>query len=704
MEEKEKRLAELTAKLNEYAYAYYTKDNPLVSDKEYDALYQELQELEAATGIILPQSPTQRVGDRLLPGFPKHAHLAPLWSLDKARTKEELEDWQRRNEKILADAGLEREPEYVVTMKFDGLTINLTYENTHLIHGATRGPGLVGEEILPQLMTIQDLPPAIDDPALCEVRGEAIMTREAFEAYNKEAKIPLKNLRNGAAGALRNLDLAETRRRHLSAWFYDIGYWGGKPFPTYWAELDYLEKMGFSVHPFRRLCKSVDQVMAAVAEIEAQRDSLNFDIDGAVIAVNDLALREALGVTAKAPRWSVAYKFEALEETTILLDVEWNVGRTGKVTPTAILEPIQLGGVTVSRATLNNIDDIRRKGVYLGARVFVRRSNDVIPEILGVCGEEGEAAEKAGEAPKAGESPFAPAEEPRSLFAPTPEQEIRLPVTCPVCGSELEQDGVHTFCPNAIGCKPQIVKALAHFASREAMNIEGFSEKTARQLFDELDLSRVNELYTLTREDLLKLDKFKDKKADNLLAAIEKSKVCKLEAFLFGLGIPGIGKKTAADLAEVFGSLKALMEAEEEALTEVPEIGAILASNIYHYFRDPKIKEEIAALLAAGVKPLSQEPTERKARSDQENPFAGKKVVVTGTLVHFSRREIQEKLRQLGASPQESVSGATDYLIYGEKAGSKLEKAKRLKEKGEGPQLLTEEEFFALMESGERRA
>ena len=215
-------------------------------------------------------------------------------------------------------------------MKFDGLTINLTYENTHLIHGATRGTGLVGEEILPQLMTIQDLPPAIDDPALCEVRGEAIMTREAFEAYNKEAKIPLKNLRNGAAGALRNLDLAETRRRHLSAWFYDIGYWGGKPFPTYWAELDYLEKMGFSVHPFRRLCKSVDQVMAAVAEIEAQRDSLNFDIDGAVIAVNDLALREALGVTAKAPRWSVAYKFEALEETTILLDVEWNVDEPAK--------------------------------------------------------------------------------------------------------------------------------------------------------------------------------------------------------------------------------------------------------------------------------------------------------------------------------------------------------------------------------------
>ncbi len=669
MEDKQKQMEELAGRLNEYAYAYYTKDQPLISDKEYDVLYQRLTELEAETGVILPQSPTQRVGDRLLPGFQKHPHLAPLWSLDKTKTREDLEDWQRRNRKLLADAGLPQDLEYVVTMKFDGLTINLTYDRGRLIHGASRGTGTVGEEILPQVMTIRGLPPAIESPALCEVRGEAVMTREAFDAYNKEARVPLKNLRNGAAGALRNLDLAETRRRHLSAWFYDIGYWQGKPFPTYWSQLEYLTKMGFSVHPFRRLCHSLEEVMEAVGEIEEQRDSLNFDIDGAVVAVNDLSLRSVLGFTAKAPRWSIAYKFEALEETTVLLDVEWNVGRTGKVTPTAILEPVQLGGVTVSRATLNNIDDIRRKGVYIGARVFVRRSNDVIPEILGVAGESGEAKG----------------------------QEIRLPKNCPVCGAELEQEGVHSFCRNAIGCKPQMVKALVHFAGREAMNIAGFSEKTAQQLFEALDLRSVNQLYTLKKEDLLGLEKFKDKKAENLLTAIEKSKDCKLEAFLFSLGIPNVGKKTAADLAEAFGSLEAVMAADRETLLAVPEIGGIIADSIYHYFRDPKIKEEVASLLALGVTPRGPDPARAAAKKEGANPFAGKKVVVTGTLENFGRREIEEKLKSLGASPQESVSRATDFLIYGEKAGSKLDKAKELNRSGAGPKILTETEFLAIL-------
>lgn len=708
-QDKQKQMEELAGRLNACAYAYYTKDDPLISDKEYDALYQRLLELEAETGTVLPQSPTQRVGDRLLPGFPKHTHLGPLWSLDKSKTREELEDWQRRNQKLLADAGLDTALEYVVTMKFDGLTVNLTYDQGRLIHAATRGTGAVGEEVLPQIMTIRDLPPTIDSPALAEVRGEVIMTREAFEEYNKNAKTPLKNLRNGAAGALRNLDLAETKRRHLSAWFYDIGYWKGEPFPTYWSELEYLAGMGFTVHPFRRLCGDLDQVMEAVNEIESLRDGLNFDIDGAVVAVNDLSLRETLGVTAKAPRWSIAYKFEALEETTTLLAVEWNVGRTGKVTPTAILEPIELGGVTVSRATLNNMDDIRRKGVYIGARVFVRRSNDVIPEILGVAGEGEPAGLEEARRGAPGDTADGLARDTADGLAGdtaaaaerVPEgREIRLPRTCPVCGSELEQDGVHTFCPNAIGCKPQMVKAMAHFASREAMNIEGFSEKTAQQLFDALNLYRVNQLYTLKKEDLLGLEKFKDKKADNLLAAIEKSKDCKLESFLFGLGIPGVGKKTAEDLAEAFGSLEAVMAAEQEALLEVPEIGGIIAAGVYHFFRDPKIKEEIASLLELGVRPKAPDATLALAKEEGANPFAGKKVVVTGTLEHFGRREIQEKLRELGASAQDSVSKATDFLIYGEKAGSKLDKARKLNEAGEGPRILTEAEFLTMLQGG----
>jgi DNA ligase (NAD+) len=361
----------------------------LISDSEYDRLYQQLEELEKETGLALPQSPTQRVGDAVLPGFKKHSHLGPLWSLDKVRNWAELLEWEDRNVKLLAERGAEREDvAYVVTMKFDGLTANLTYEGGSLVHGATRGTGSVGEEILPQLMTINGIPPTIAEAATAEIRGEVFMTREAFDAYNAEAEAPLKNLRNGAAGALRNLDIGETRRRRLSVFFYDIGYWRGEPFRTYGDELAWLESQGFPVHPFHRRCATLADAMEAVEEIIGARDGLGFYIDGAVVAIDDLSQREALGFTSKFPRWAAAYKFEALEETTQLLAVEWNVGRTGKVTPTAILAPVELAGVTVSRATLNNIDDIRRKGVGIGSTVLVRRSNDVIPEILGVVSEE----------------------------------------------------------------------------------------------------------------------------------------------------------------------------------------------------------------------------------------------------------------------------------------------------------------------------
>lgn len=672
---KRQQMKELAAQLNRYSYAYYTKDDPLVSDKEYDRLYGQLEELEAETGLILPQSPTQRVGDRVLPGFQKHSHLGPLWSLDKVRTWEELQEWENRNLRLLAD-GTGEQPvlEYVVTMKFDGMTVNLTYDGGSLVHGATRGTGTVGEEILPQLLTIPGIPPVIDDQALAEIRGEAIMTKEAFDAYNAEAKVPLKNMRNGAAGALRNLDIAETRRRRLTAWFYDIGYWQGRPFATYSEELAWLESQGFTVHPFHRCCKDLKEAMAAVEEIQACRDRLNFDIDGAVIAIDDLSQREKLGFTAKFPRWSVAYKFEALEETTRLLAVEWNVGRTGKVTPTALLEPVELAGVTVSRATLNNMDDIRRKGVSVGATVFVRRSNDVIPEILGVAAAEDEklAAEQ---------------------------QEIQTPSHCPQCGSELVQDGVHLFCRNAIGCKPQMVKALAHFAGREAMNIEGFSEKTAHQFFEDLGLRSVDQLYRLTREQLLTLDKFKDKKADNLLSAIEKSKGCSLDSFIYSLGVPHVGKKTAQDLAKAFGTLEALEKAEPEALLEVPEVGGIIARSVYQFFRDDKIRQVIDHLLAAGVRPAGQEDggPGAQALEAQANPFAGKNVVATGVLQSYSRREIEAKLKSLGATPQDSVTKTTDYVIAGEKAGSKLAKAQALQAETGKPLILNEENFQQML-------
>ncbi|MCL2121059.1 MAG: NAD-dependent DNA ligase LigA [Clostridiales bacterium] len=672
-EEKQQRMKELAELVNQYAYAYYTKDDPLVSDGEYDRLYRQLEEMEQETGFVLPQSPTLRVGGNVLPGFRKHRHLAPLWSLDKVKTREELRDWESRNGKLLEDEGAKREDlAYVVTMKFDGMTVNLTYENGSLIHGATRGTGVTGEEILPQILTIPGIQPKIDGPALAEIRGEAIMTREAFAAYNAEAANPLKNLRNGAAGALRNLDIEETRRRGLTVFFYDIGYWQGPAFQRYADELTWLDQQGFCLHPFHRRCANLDEAIAAVEEIRAVREQLNFAIDGAVIALDDLSQREILGYTAKFPRWAVAFKFEAEEETTCLLGVEWNVGRTGKLTPTALLEPVELAGVTVSRATLNNLEDIRRKAVHIGSTVWLRRSNDVIPEIMGAV----------------------PGDDSDSLSS------IEAPVHCPQCGSTLVQDGAHLFCLNAIGCKPQMVKALAHFAGREAMNIEGFSEKTAYQLYEDLHMRSVDQLYRLTREELLTLDKFKEKKADNLLLAIENSKNCSLDSFLFSLGIPHVGKKTASDLAAVFGSLSSLREAEMEALLETPEVGSIIAEAVYQFFRNESNLDVIRRLLDAGVNP-AEHPAGAQAfdasAAGEGTAFTGKHVVVTGVLTQFSRTEIKAKLKSLGALPQDSVTGATEYLIAGDKAGSKLSKAQALlKERGK-PLILTEEEFLGML-------
>ena len=684
MEDDRSHIRDLAERLNQYAYAYYTKDNPLISDKEYDRLYLQLEALEKETGVILPQSPTQRVGDKILPGFQKHSHLGPLWSLDKARTWEELQEWEDRNLKLLAEQGSERKDlAYIVTMKFDGMTVNLTYDGGNLVHGATRGTGAVGEEILPQLMTIPDIPPAINEPALAEIRGEAVMTRESFDAYNAQAKIPLKNLRNGAAGALRNLDVGEARRRRLTVFFYDIGYWTGKPFRTYGEEFAWLEKQGFPLHPYHRRCGSLGEAMRAVEEIAGLREGLNFDIDGAVIAIDDLSQREILGFTAKFPRWAVAYKFEALEETTRLLQVEWNVGRTGKVTPTAILEPVELAGVTVSRATLNNLDDIQRKGVRLGSTVLIRRSNDVITEILGVIDEETDPdIERDDGGVAAGE--------------------IDAPDRCPQCGSALVRDGVHLFCPNAIGCKPQMVKAMAHFAGREAMNIEGFSEMTADQLFEELDFRSVDQLYTLTRDQLLTLDKFKDKKADNLLSAIERSKNCNLGPFIFGLGIPNVGKKTATDLSSAFGSLDALIAAGTDELLDVPDIGEITARSVVQFFGDEAILAVVTRLRQAGVSPAEEGRTAGAGLGQEaDNPFAGKRAVATGTLQGYSRREIEDKLKSMGAIPQDSVSKTTDYVIAGEKAGSKLAKAQALQHETGKPLILTEDEFNLMIKEAD---
>ncbi|ELC8457131.1 NAD-dependent DNA ligase LigA [Clostridium perfringens] len=657
--DKKKLIEELVEELNKYAYEYYVLGNSSVTDKDYDKKYYELVDLEKETGYKLPYSPTQRVGDVILPEFKKYTHKARLWSLDKAQTLEEIREWHNRNVKFLEEYNRTSDEElpplkYILTKKFDGLTINLSYdENGVLVTGATRGTGAIGEDVTAQVKTIKSIPLKIDCHDFLEIHGEAIMTTEAFEKYNSEAETPLKNLRNGAAGALRNLNVAETAKRNLSAFFYDVGYKEGAPFKTYMEMLNFIKTKGFPMDDYIRECTILDEIQKEIDYIRDIRFDLNYDIDGLVIAIDDIRTRELLGYTVKFPKWAIAYKFEAQEATTKLLDVEWNVGRSGRVSPTAILDPVELAGVTVKRATLNNMDDIARKGVRLGAEVFVRRSNDVIPEIMGVV--------------------------PESLEGT---KEIEEPKVCPACGAHLVHEGVHIYCENTLGCKPQMVKTIVHFAGREAMNIAGFSEKTAEQLFEKLDIRDISDLYKLEYEKLLDLDKFGPKKAQNLLDAIEKSKDCTLEAFLYSLGIPNVGVKTAKDLVKRFESLENLEKATFEELVSVQDVGDIVARSIIEFFKEERTLKVINELLSLGVNP------HYKKKEVLESLFMGKTVVVTGTLENYSRTSIKEKLESLGAKVSGSVSKKTDFVIAGEAAGSKYDKAKSL-----GVTILSEEEF-----------
>lgn len=657
--DKKKLIEELVEELNKYAYEYYVLGNSSVTDKDYDKKYYELVDLEKETGYKLPYSPTQRVGDVILPEFKKYTHKARLWSLDKAQTLEEIREWHNRNVKFLEEYNRTSDEElpplkYILTKKFDGLTINLSYdENGVLVTGATRGTGAIGEDVTAQVKTIKSIPLKIDCHDFLEIHGEAIMTTEAFEKYNSEAETPLKNLRNGAAGALRNLNVSETAKRNLSAFFYDVGYKEGAPFKTYMEMLNFIKVKGFPMDDYIRECTTLDEIQKEIDYIRDIRFDLNYDIDGLVIAIDDIRTRELLGYTVKFPKWAIAYKFEAQEATTKLLDVEWNVGRSGRVSPTAILEPVELAGVTVKRATLNNMDDIARKGVRLGAEVFVRRSNDVIPEIMGVV--------------------------PESLEGT---KEIEEPKVCPACGAHLVHEGVHIYCENTLGCKPQMVKTIVHFAGREAMNIAGFSEKTAEQLFEKLDIRDISDLYKLEYEKLLDLDKFGPKKAQNLLDAIEKSKDCTLEAFLYSLGIPNVGVKTAKDLVKRFESLENLEKATFEELVSVQDVGDIVARSIIEFFKEERTLKVINELLSLGVNPHYEK------KEVLESTFMGKTVVVTGTLENYSRTSIKEKLESLGAKVSGSVSKKTDFVIAGEAAGSKYDKAKSL-----GVTILSEEEF-----------
>lgn len=642
-------MQKLVDTLNKYAYEYYVLDNPTVSDGEYDVLYDKLKKLEAKTGVVLPDSPTKRVGGEPITEFQKHKHIARLYSLDKAVTKEELEAFNDRIKKVSPT-----EPEYTVEYKFDGLTMCLTYENGEFTGAATRGNGEVGEDVTAQVLTIKTFPLKIEYKGRLEVKGEAVIRLSVLKKYNETAKETLKNARNAVAGAIRNLDPKITEKRKPEIYFYDVNYIEDGSIKTQVEAVNFLKKGGFKVYDFLRVCKNFDEVYEAIDFIEVERKKIDVLTDGAVIKVNDFAVREELGSTEKFPRWAIAFKFGAEEVTTKLKKVVWQVGRTGKLTPLGILDPIELCGVTVSKATLNNYGDITRKNIKVPCRVLVRRSNEVIPEILGST----------------------------EIFENS--REVEKPTVCPHCKTPLVEVGANIFCPNE-DCRPRVVAALSNFASKEGMNIDGFSEKTAGALYDKFGARKFSDLYLLKREDLLSLEGFKDKKADNFLTNIERSKNCSLENFIFALGIDGIGKKTAKDLAKNFKSLDKLFVAAKDELLSVDEIGDVLADNLVNFFSDERNIDEIKKLLAEGVKPEYKTVT-------VNDSLAGEKVVLTGTLSSFKRSEAAKIIEARGGQVMSSVSKLTTLVVAGEDAGSKLDKAKELNIK-----IIDENEFKNLI-------
>lgn len=635
-------MRELVDTLNKYAYEYYVLDNPSVPDREYDKLYDELQILEGETGVREQDSPTRRVGGEPISAFKKHEHIYRLYSLDKCVTEDELSAFDERVRKVVPD------PTYTVEYKFDGLTMCLTYENGLFVRATTRGNGIVGEDVTAQALTIKSFPLKIDRKDVMEIQGEAIIRLSVLEKYNRTADEPLKNARNAAAGAIRNLDPKVTEKRRPEIIFYNVNYAENGGFDSQLEIFDFLKRNGFKTFDFLRVCKNLDEVKAAIDEIEVGRRSIDVLTDGAVVKLNSVKEREILGYTDKFPRWAAAYKFEAEEAETTLRSIRWQVGRTGKLTPLGIVDPVELAGATVRKATLNNYGDILKKRVKIGGRVLIRRSNEVIPEILGALGDDGEAVEKIS--------------------------------VCPYCKTSILEIGANLFCPNE-KCRPRVIAGLANFACKDGMNIDGFSEKTAGALYDEFGIEKFSELYTINREKLISLDGFKDKKADNLLSAIEKSKNVALPNFIFALGIDGVGKKTAKDLAKKLKTLDGIANASVEELASLDDVGEVMSKSIFDYFRCEKNKNEIEKLLCAGVKITEQ--TEVKSGS-----FSGEKVVLTGSLTSYTRSEAGKLVEERGGEIQSSVTKTTTLVIAGEAAGSKLDKAKKL-----GITVIGEEEF-----------
>ncbi len=648
----QQRMRELCDILNQWAYEYYVLDAPSVSDREYDKLYDELRALERDTGVVFDDSPTRRVGGEPVKGFERHTHIARLFSLDKAVTEDELNAFFTRVKK----AG---EATFTVEYKYDGLTVCLTYENGAFVRATTRGNGVEGEDVTAQVLTVPSFPLKISYRGTLEVRGEAIIRLSALQKYNEEhPDESLKNARNAAAGAIRNLDPKVTRTRRPEILFYDINYMSEAPLPSQAEEREFLLKEGFKTFPYFRVCKTPEEVFSCIDEIEVGRRSLDVLTDGAVIKVNEETIRSDMGATDKFPRWAIAFKFEAEEAETTVERVFWQVGRTGKLTPLAEVEPVELAGATVRRATLNNFGDLTKKDVKVHSRVLIRRSNEVIPEILGAV------SHVEGSVP------------------------VEKPAVCPYCGSPVIETGANLFCSNE-NCPPRVVQKLTHYCSKNAADVEGMSEETLQFLFDKGKVRRFSDLYALTRESFLGDDEklykgFGEKKVGNLLAAIEASKHIPLDRFLYAIGIGGIGRVAARDLAD-FGSVEAVAALTFDDLVALENIGEITANSILAYFAHPENREELCRLRVAGVVPFTKERV-------TEGRFAGESVVLTGTLFAMSRPEAQKRIEALGGTCQSAVTGKTTLVVAGEKAGSKLEKAKKA-----GIRIIGEAEFLSML-------
>jgi len=664
-----KRVEALRAEINEHNYRYYVLDAPVISDAQYDKLLRELQELEKAhPELISADSPTQRVGAAPAKEFGEVRHKLPMTSMDNAFDENEAREWDERVRKGL---GTDRDVAYTAEPKFDGTSISLRYENGLLVSAGTRGDGTTGEDVTQNVRTIRSVPLRLHGqgwPKVLEVRGEIVIPKKDFEKFNaeqlKQGGKLFANPRNAAAGSLRQLDSRITAARPLSFFPWGIGEVEGGKLPGLYSEIvENLRDWGFPVTNLFRKVRGADGCLAYYAEIGAQREKIPFEIDGVVYKVDELAARERLGFTARAPRWAIAHKFPAQEETTVVEDILASVGRTGVVTPVAVLKPVHVSGVTVTHATLHNQDEVERKDVRIGDTVIVRRAGDVIPEVVAVIMEKRPRGTKAW----------------------------RLPKKCPECGSEVvrEEGAAAHRCMGGLYCPAQRMGALLHFASRRALDIEGLGEKLVEQLVESGMVKTVADLYRLKKDELADLERMAEKSAQNLLDQIEKSKTTTLPRLLHALGIPQVGEATALALARHFGDLAPILDADEQQLQEVEGIGPNVAAEIRSFFHQKHNREVIDKLVKAGVR------WPKIARERKALPLTGKTFVLTGGLASMSRDQAKEKLTALGAKVAGSVSKKTDYVVVGEDAGSKADKAREL-----GIEMLDEKGFLRLLEAG----